>query len=95
MHIIASADITVPVRFHGTVLSLLAERPNTTVYYYRKMADLLRAMGQGRFALDLNAFTADELEERFRELEAGHDDARKQIGAKNREYREAADRQME
>ncbi len=70
---IESADLVVATRFHGTVLSILAQRPVLGVCYYRKARDLLDAVGQERFHVMLDDFSVDELYERFKELEQNKD----------------------
>jgi polysaccharide pyruvyl transferase WcaK-like protein len=70
MTAISSGDLLVATRFHGAVLSIVAGRPVIAVCYYRKARDLLKAVGQARFAIMLDDLDEDDLYARFRELEA-------------------------
>jgi polysaccharide pyruvyl transferase WcaK-like protein len=67
---IFSADIVVATRFHGTVLSLLAEKPLVGICYYRKARELMIDMEQGEYAVDLDTFSVEDLWKRFKMLEA-------------------------
>lgn len=88
VELMRSADILVPTRFHGVVLSLYVARPTLGICYYRKSADLLADAGQGDFALDLETFTSQDLVERFRRLEEQRDARAAEIAARVAGYRE-------
>ncbi len=90
---IAACDMTVPTRFHGTVLSLLLEKPLLGICYYQKAKELLSASGQAAFAFDHVAFQADELWNGFEKLTEERHDAKEQIIRKNAEYAAALDQQ--
>lgn len=70
MAVIGSADIVVPTRYHGSVLSLHARRQVLGVCYYRKTREVLAAMGQGDCAIDIGDIDADELWRRFETMVA-------------------------
>jgi polysaccharide pyruvyl transferase WcaK-like protein len=95
MATLASADVVVPTRFHGTVLALLAERPVLAICYYRKARELMEAMGQADYAMDLESFDAEDAWQRFRVLEENRAAEQQKIRKKNAEYRDALDRQYE
>lgn len=65
---LASVDVVVSSRFHGVLLSLCAGRPVLSLAYQRKCNELLEALGEGRFGLDIHDFSAQQLWERFEEL---------------------------
>jgi len=70
MAVIGAADIVVPTRYHGSVLSLHARRQVLGVCYYRKTREVLAAMGQGDCAIDIDDIDADELWRRFQTMVA-------------------------
>ena len=65
MNAIDSADLVIPTRFHGTILSLVAEKPVLGISYYRKTRDILREMGQEKYAVDIEDFTVEDLLKSF------------------------------
>jgi len=95
MATIASADLVVATRFHGTVLALLAERPVLAICYYRKARDLMREMDQAEYAFDLEDFDVEDAWRRFKTLERNHVVEQEKIRRKNAAYRDALDRQYE
>ncbi|MEM7763823.1 MAG: polysaccharide pyruvyl transferase family protein [Pseudomonadota bacterium] len=54
-------DISVPTRFHGTVLSVRVGNPTLGICYHRKTGDLLTAIGLGEYQVDFTTFTLDEI----------------------------------
>ena len=68
IRIFASADVIVPTRYHGTVLGLHARRPVLGICYYRKTREVLEAMDQGDYAVDIDTFTHEDLWQRFQQL---------------------------
>lgn len=92
---IAAADITVATRFHGTVLSLLAEKPMLGICYYRKAKELLGEMGQQAYAVELDSFTVEELWIRFQSLVDNREQEQARIQGKNRDYAQALARQYD
>lgn len=79
MRTIAAADIIVATRFHGTLLPLHARRPVLAICYHRKMRDLMRAMGQERYAIDFDDLSVTGLIDRFHQLEQNRIEAAAQI----------------
>jgi polysaccharide pyruvyl transferase WcaK-like protein len=65
MAALASADIVVPTRYHGTVLGLRAGRPVLGICYYRKTREALESMGQGAYAVGIDELDHEELWRRF------------------------------
>ncbi|MGH6635111.1 MAG: polysaccharide pyruvyl transferase family protein [Gammaproteobacteria bacterium] len=95
MAIYASFDLVVATRFHGILLSLLAERPVLGICYYRKSRDLLIEAGQGDYAVELESFTLEDLMGRFKALEANRFAELSKIRKKNAQYRTALHRQFD
>ena len=87
MDVYAEADMIVATRFHGVLLALRAERPVLGICYFRKTRDLLREMGQEACAVDLETFTALDLYERLRALEANRAGALDEIHKRGEAYR--------
>jgi polysaccharide pyruvyl transferase WcaK-like protein len=79
MSIICSADYIVATRFHGTVLSLLAEKPTLGICYYRKAGDLLKDMGQGAYALPLDGVNSEQITTTFKALASNRCEAIEKI----------------
>jgi polysaccharide pyruvyl transferase WcaK-like protein len=92
---LTSADLVVATRFHGTVLPLLFERPVLAVCYGRKARELMEGMGQGDYAVELEALDADDAWRRFKKLDENRVAERQKIRQKSMEYRVALDRQYE
>lgn len=86
MAIIACADIIVATRFHGTVLSLLSEKPMIGICYYRKAMELLIDMGQGNYAVELDNFTVKQVWDKFKDLIQNYGNEKDKIIKKNSEY---------
>ena len=86
MEIFTSADIIVATRFHGTVLSLRAEKPLLSICYYRKADDLMKAMDQADYSVVFESFEVDDLLKRFRALEKNYSIEKNKIKKKNEEY---------
>jgi polysaccharide pyruvyl transferase WcaK-like protein len=95
MSVISSADIVVATRFHGTVLSLLTEKPLLGICYYRKARELMIDMGQGEYAVDLDTFSVEDLWKRFKRLEANRAAEKEQIRKHNLAYSVALNEQYD
>lgn len=89
MRTLRSADVVVATRFHGIVLSLLAERPVLGICYQPKNFQLLGSFGQEAYAIDFESVSADGLWERFKRLEARRAIEAERIGARERECKAA------
>lgn len=89
MRTLRSADVVVATRFHGIVLSLLAERPVLGICYQPKNFQLLSSFGQEGYAIDFETVSADGLWDRFKRLEARRAIEAERIGARERECKEA------
>ena len=68
MMVFRSADIVVATRYHGTVLGLHAGRPVLGISYYRKTREVLHAMGQEAYAIEIDEIDHEALWQRFEVL---------------------------
>lgn len=93
MSTIDSADITVATRFHGFILSMLAEKPLLGICYYRKSREIMEEMEQGQYAYEIESFRAEELIAGFSALEQELDSVKQTIQQKNAAYHTALQEQ--
>ncbi len=92
---IAAADISIATRFHGTVLSLLMEKPTLGICYYRKAKELLVDMGQADYTVDLETFSTEELWNKFVDLKESSEVARDTIIQQNAQYAASLNQQYD
>jgi polysaccharide pyruvyl transferase WcaK-like protein len=92
---LSCADIVVASRFHGTVLSLLAEKPVLAICYHRKARDLMREMDQEDYVLEFDTFTPEDLWERFKRLKKNRHMEVSKIRERNAIYRTVLDNQYD
>lgn len=93
MTYLASVDIVVATRLHGTILSLLAEKPVFGVIYHRKSSDVLTEMEQGDYFVSLDDFDTKTLKTKFDLLAANAESEKKKIIQYGHDYREKLDKQ--
>ncbi|MFN3564560.1 MAG: polysaccharide pyruvyl transferase family protein, partial [Burkholderiaceae bacterium] len=93
VNVIRGADIVVATRFHGALLSLHARRPVLAICYYRKTRDLMREMGQERYAIDFDDLSVTGLIDRFHELEQSRIEATARITKADDGYVDALENQ--
>lgn len=93
MRIIGAADIVVATRFHGTLLSLHARRAVLAICYYRKTRDLMREMGQERYAIDFDDLSLAGLIDRFHQLDRNRIEAAARITTADDRYVDALEHQ--
>ena len=92
---IAGADLVVATRFHNVLLSLFCNKPVISISFHHKCASLLCAMGLSEYCLDINDLSADQLIERFRDLEINSGKIKAIICGKAKECRAALDEQYQ
>lgn len=95
MNDIQTGSIVVATRFHGVLLSLLAERPVAGICYAAKTREQMIDMGQGAYALDFDSFSTQDLVERFKALEHNMSVEVGKVSAKKQEYQQALHRQYQ
>jgi polysaccharide pyruvyl transferase WcaK-like protein len=88
-------DITVPTRFHGTVLSLLSKKAVLAIAYYRKTHDLMTEFGQGRYSMEFETLDTDQMLFRFHALEANLNIERTKIATRLEQYRRRLTKQYD
>jgi|WetSurMetagenome_2_1015567.scaffolds.fasta_scaffold30887_2 polysaccharide pyruvyl transferase WcaK-like protein len=76
---IAKADVIVASRFHAVVFSYIMNRPAVGISYDPKINNIMKAVGQSDFTLNIDTFRVNELIEKFSLLKAQSDDSRNQI----------------
>ncbi len=92
---LAQTDVVVATRFHGILLSLLVHTPVLAIANQPKMADLMLAMNQAQYRLDIGTLTVESLIERFTLLQFNRDSVKAELTRRVAEYREALDRQYD
>ena len=95
MKIISGSDIVVATRFHGTVLSLVADVPVFGICYYRKAADLLREMDQDGYFVMLDDFDVEEALGKFLSLAANLEQEKRKIHETSARYHKLVEQQYE
>jgi polysaccharide pyruvyl transferase WcaK-like protein len=90
---IATTDIVVATRFHNVVLALLCNKPVLSISFHHKCESLMSAMDLSDYCLDINDLKAEELIEKFCDLEKEADKVKLLISRKGRLFREELDEQ--
>lgn len=70
MRAAADLDIVVASRLHGVVLAQLAGTPVVALSYDRKIVDLMHALGQERYCLDIERSDVEEIRDALDALES-------------------------
>jgi polysaccharide pyruvyl transferase WcaK-like protein len=92
---IAETDLVVATRFHNVLLSLFCNKPVISVSFHHKCEALMSAMGMSEYCLNINDFNADQLIERFCDLENNCENIKSSIREKATNFRSDLDRQYE
>lgn len=92
---LAGADIVVATRYHGVVLSYLLNKPVLGIAYHKKTEDLMRKIGQSKYALDIQRMDPEVMRERFITLEKEAVAVRQEIDRRLTGLREAVDEQYD
>ncbi len=92
---IEASDIVVATRYHGILLSCLAGRPVLALSYHRKSFDLMAALGQSDYVLDVLESDLDGLVQGFTRLEASRDVVRERLHQRLPAHQAALARQYE
>jgi polysaccharide pyruvyl transferase WcaK-like protein len=90
---IIATDIVVATRFHNVLLAVLCNKPVISISFHHKCESLMSAMELAEYCLDINDFKADQLIQKFCELETNANDIKPLMREKVREAREALDEQ--
>lgn len=88
-------DIVVASRFHGIVISYLANKPVLGIAYASKTRDLMSQMGQGEYSLDIFPFDLPTLQRTFVAIESGMRVIKSEISTMLTVHREALAKQYE
>ena len=95
MTYLCSVDVVVATRLHGTILSLLAEKPVFGITYHRKSSDVLTQMEQQDYFVPLDTFDITTLKSKFDTLIENMDQETKKISQHGKEYRIKLDHQYD
>ena len=68
MNEIAQLDVAVVTRYHGLIMSFMESTPVIAVANHQKMFDIMNSVDLGKYALDIDKVTRDELIEAFTRL---------------------------
>ena len=90
-----SVDIVIATRLHGTILSLLADKPVLGVTYHRKSSDVLTQMEQGDYYVSLDDFDTQTLKSKFDTLIENMGAETRKISQYGKDYRTKLDEQYE
>ena len=92
---IAATDLVVATRFHNVLLSLVCNKPVISIAFHHKCESLMSAVGLSEYCLNMNDLKAEQLIERFCDLERNCNEIKLSIGEKTTEFRAALDHQYE
>jgi len=90
---IATTEIVVATRFHNVLLALLCNKPVISISFHHKCQSLMSAVGLSDYCLDIRDWSADQLIEKFRDLENNAERLKPLIREKTIEFRKALDEQ--
>jgi polysaccharide pyruvyl transferase WcaK-like protein len=76
---IAKTDVVVASRFHAIVFSYIMNRPAVGISYDPKINNIMTAVGQSDFTLNIDTFTVKELREKFSLLKIQSEGAKERI----------------
>lgn len=93
--VLESLDVSIPTRFHGTVLSLRSGKPTLGICYHRKIGDLLTDVGLADFQVPFEAFTVTNITGLIDKLIAERHAATSLIEVANVRYLELLDKQYD
>jgi len=89
------AEIIVGTRFHVTVLPLRLGKPVLGICYQRKSKELLGDVGLEAYSVDINAFTSDELCDKFDKLVENLDLVNRDVATRYERYVDLMDEQWD
>jgi len=93
--VIDGVDLVVATRYHGTVFSLIRQKPVLSIAYHRKSVELMQQMGQAQYAIDIGQLSLAALGERFLALERHADEFAAAVGQRLPQLRTALDAQYD
>ena len=90
---IVACDVVVATRFHNIILALLCDKPVISISFHHKCQSLMSSMGLIEYCLDISDLRADQVIEKFSDLETNADKLKLLIKEKARDFRGALDEQ--
>lgn len=91
--VLQTTDLVVASRFHGIIFSYLLNVPVVGLSYYRKMDEIMAAMGQGEYVMSIRGADLEALKVRFTSLAGDLERHRAAIAGRRAEYQQALDAQ--
>ena len=88
-------DFIITAKFHGVIFSHLLGKPVIALSYHHKIDDLMRAVGQERYCLDIDHFKVDSLIEIFELLVDNREDLSSRFRSTTRTYGSALEAQFD
>lgn len=92
---ISKTDIVVASRFHAVIFSYVLNRPVIAVSYDPKINNAMASVGQGHFALDIDRFTVEELQQKFDNLKKHIPENTSQLHEKAMEFQKRIQHQYD
>ncbi len=92
---LADTDFVIATRFHAIALALRVQTPVVAISNHHKMADLMIAMNQAPYLLDIKTVTAEALIDRFTLLKLNGEAVRNEIKRRVTANQHILDRQYD
>ena len=92
---IDDCDAVLSSRLHGVILSYLLHKPVIALSCDPKIDAVMRAFGQSRFCLDIDRFSLEQLQDRWREMVEDYPRLRAQIEERARANRHDLEQQFD
>ena len=86
MDVISSADILVPTRYHGIILSYMAEKPVVGICYGPKSREVITNVSQARYAFEVETFNAQGIIYQIKAIVNNYTDEIDRIRIKKKGY---------
>ena len=86
MDVISSADILVPTRYHGIILSYMAEKPLVGICYGPKSKEIISNVSHKRYAFDIEHFRANQILTEIKRIANNYDSEVKRINKLKTDY---------
>ncbi len=92
---LSMTDFVVATRFHAILISFLLNKPVLGIANHHKMINLMEAVGQSDYILNIDGFDLSSLIERFTLLQSNREAVRDRIKSRITHFRRALDVQYE
>ena len=92
---LSMTDFVVATRFHAILISFLLNKPVLGIANHHKMINLMEAVGESEYILNIDGFDLSSLIERFTLLRSNREAVRDRIKSRITDFRRALDVQYE